>query len=77
MPNHARLCENSRTRKNFAPGWLMTRFDEVPGRIQCSKNEFLHSLSLQATRDSVSSSTFTENVISPACLRSGRSAKES
>ena len=50
----------------------MENFDEVSRRIEWSKNEFSHSLSLQATRDGVSSSAFAEDVISPACLSSGR-----
>ena len=56
----------------------MENFDEISRWIGWSKNEFSHSLSLQATRDGVflrrpgygglASSAIADHVINPACL---------
>jgi hypothetical protein len=50
----------------------MGNFDETSRRIEWSKNEFSHRLSLQATRDGRLSSASRFTVFGPACLSSGR-----
>jgi hypothetical protein len=50
----------------------MANFDERSRRIEWSKNEFSHRLSLQATRDGRLSSASRFTSFGPACLSSGR-----
>jgi hypothetical protein len=46
--------------------------DEMSRRMGWSKNDFLHSLSLQATRDGALSSASRFTSFGPACLSFGR-----
>jgi hypothetical protein len=50
----------------------MANFDETSRRIEWSKNEFSHRLSLHATRDGRLSSASRLMAFPPACLNSGR-----
>ena len=72
-PNKSRGCVKSVGVK-FGNDQIfdMENFDEVSRRIEWSKNEFSHSLSLQATRDGRSSSASRFTLVGPACLSSGR-----
>ena len=72
-PNKSRGCVKSVGVKFGNDQILdMENFDEVSRRIEWSKNEFSHSLSLQATRDGRSSSASQFTLVGPACLSSGR-----
>ena len=69
MPNKSRGCVKSADMK-FGNDQIfdMTNFDETSRWMGWSKNEFSHSLSLQATRGDVSSSASRFTLVGPACL---------
>jgi hypothetical protein len=72
-PNKSRGCVKS-IGAEFGNDQIfdMGNFDETSRRIEWSKNEFSHRLSLQATRDGAFSSASRFMRFGPACLSSGR-----
>ena len=73
LPNKSRGCVKSAdTKYGNDQIFDMGNFDKSSRRMRWSKNEFSHRLSLQATRDGVSSSASRFTLVGPACLSSGR-----
>lgn len=67
-PNKTRACVKTPGVKFGNDQILdMESFDEMSRRIEWSKNEFSHRLTLRATRDDASSSATRFTVFPPAC----------